>query len=87
MGYNTGAMQTYDLLVYLDQDGDPILEHNSIKGKYYCDKLARALVHPTDTMVIQSTPEEFLAGVPKDLSVGFRDSTGMIKKLCPPLLH
>jgi hypothetical protein len=87
-GYNA-AMQQHDLMVHLDEDGDPILEGVTPAGVEFCNGVRAANDIPEgEELMISMGVDDFIAKVPKELSVGFVSPvTGMTQKLCRPLLH
>ena len=69
----------YDVLIWIDEDGDIVCKAYTPEGDQFLLKL-----WPTyqkgDIMEIVSSPEEFFAAVPPDLNVGHTDLFGRVVK-------
>ena len=77
-------MQTYDLTVHMDEDGDPILEAQSDAGRRYIHDIAGDV----ENLMLVVDAESFMLQLPRGLTLGVVSTDGMmIQKLCSPPLH
>jgi hypothetical protein len=74
----------YDLMVHLDEDGDPVLEAHTTQGREFLDKEVPG--HEGRGAYIVVTKEEFIHGIPTTLTVGFTHA-GQTQKLVRGVLH
>jgi hypothetical protein len=74
-------MITYDLMIHLDEDEDPILEGETDLGKEFLTEN-----FSFDPVVVNCCPEELIAHIPKHLEIGFKHG-GQVKNLRQSPLH
>lgn len=80
---------TYDLLLFVDEDGDLIVVGATPEGLLFMTTLRIAGNIPAHYRVALAQPaESFVSGLPKELHAGYlNQDTGEVIKLCRTPLH